>query len=150
MKFINMKQINEQADRLVHLCYSNSLKMASECRNMQEFLFVLCMLYYELPLLECIDRTQQFYPILWQVLLDYLFLKRTILPEHITFGRAWVLDQPITSLMHSIFNTSQCCGRVVHSTSKNTHTRDAPQAQTDPNNTICCHTTTLNIHTTVV
>jgi hypothetical protein len=38
-----------------------------------------------------------------------------------------------------------------HSTSKNTHTRDAPQAQTDPNNMICCHTTTtLSIHTTVV
>ena len=36
------------------------------------------------------------------------------------------------------------------STSKNTHTRDAPQAQTGPNNTICCHTTTLSIHTTVV
>ena len=34
---------------------------------------------------------------------------------------------------------------VVHSTSKNTHTRDAPQAQTDPNNMICCHTTTLSI-----
>ena len=33
--------------------------------------------------------------------------------------------------------------------SKNTHTRDAPQAQTDPNNMICCHTTTLSIHTTV-
>ena len=32
--------------------------------------------------------------------------------------------------------------------SKNTHTRDAPQAQTDPNNMICCHTTTLSIHTT--
>ena len=27
---------------------------------------------------------------------------------------------------------------------------DAPQAQTDPNNMICCHTTTLRIHTTVV
>ena len=39
---------------------------------------------------------------------------------------------------------------VVHSTSKNTHTRDVPQAQTDPNNMICCHTTTLCIHTTVV
>ena len=37
-----------------------------------------------------------------------------------------------------------------HSTSKNTHTWDAPQAQTDPNNMICCHTTTLSIHTTVV
>jgi len=37
----------------------------------------------------------------------------------------------------------------VHSTSKNTHTRDAPQAQTDPNNMICCHTTTLSIQTTV-
>ena len=34
--------------------------------------------------------------------------------------------------------------------SKNTHTHDAPQAQTDPNNMICCHTTTLTIHTTVV
>jgi hypothetical protein len=32
----------------------------------------------------------------------------------------------------------------------NTHTREAPQAQTDPNNMICCHTTTLSIHTTVV
>ena len=39
---------------------------------------------------------------------------------------------------------------VVHSTSKNTHTLDAPQAQTAPNNMICCHTTTLSIHTTVV
>ena len=39
---------------------------------------------------------------------------------------------------------------VVHSTSKNTHTWDAPQAQIDPNNMICCHTTTLSIHTTVV
>ena len=39
---------------------------------------------------------------------------------------------------------------LVHSTSKNTHTPDAPQAQTDPNNMICCHTTTLSIHTTVV
>ena len=38
---------------------------------------------------------------------------------------------------------------VVQSTSKNTHTRDAPQAQTDPNNMICCHTTTLSIHTAV-
>ena len=38
----------------------------------------------------------------------------------------------------------------VHSTSKNTQTRDAPQAQTDPNNMICCHTTTLSMHTTVV
>jgi len=37
--------------------------------------------------------------------------------------------------------------RAVHSTSKNTHTRDAPQVQTDPNNKICCHTTTLSIHT---
>ena len=36
------------------------------------------------------------------------------------------------------------------SSSKNTHTWDAPQAQTDPNNMICCHTTTLSIHTTVV
>ena len=36
---------------------------------------------------------------------------------------------------------------VVHSTSKNTHTRDAPQAQSDPNNMICCHTTTLSIYT---
>ena len=35
------------------------------------------------------------------------------------------------------------------STSENTHTWDAPQAQTDANNTICCHTTTLSIHTTV-
>ena len=34
--------------------------------------------------------------------------------------------------------------------SKNTHTWDAPQAQTDPNNMICCHTTTLSIHTIVV
>ena len=33
---------------------------------------------------------------------------------------------------------------------KNTHTRDAPQAQIDPNNMICYHTTTLSIHTTVV
>ena len=40
--------------------------------------------------------------------------------------------------------------RVVHSTSKITHTQDAPQAQTNPNNMICCHTTTLSIHTTVV
>ena len=39
---------------------------------------------------------------------------------------------------------------IVHSTSKNMHTQDAPQAQTDPNNMICCHTTTLSIHTTVV
>ena len=31
-----------------------------------------------------------------------------------------------------------------------THTRDAPQTQTVPNNMICCHTTTLSIHTTVV
>ena len=31
-----------------------------------------------------------------------------------------------------------------HRTSKNTHTWDAPQAQTDPNNMICCHTTTLS------
>ena len=30
------------------------------------------------------------------------------------------------------------------------HNWDAPQAQTDPNNMICCHTTTLSIHTTVV
>ena len=29
------------------------------------------------------------------------------------------------------------------------HTRYTPQAQTDPNNMICCHTTTLSIHTTV-
>ena len=36
------------------------------------------------------------------------------------------------------------------STSKNTYTWDGPQAQTDPNNLICCHTTTLSIHTTVV
>ena len=42
------------------------------------------------------------------------------------------------------------CVLAVHSTSKNTHTRDAPQAQTDLNNMICCHTTTLRIHTTVV
>ena len=27
---------------------------------------------------------------------------------------------------------------------------EPPQAQTDPNNTICCHTTTLSIRTTVV
>jgi len=33
---------------------------------------------------------------------------------------------------------------------KNTHTWDAPQAQIDPNNMICCHTTKFNIHTTVV
>jgi len=33
---------------------------------------------------------------------------------------------------------------------KNTRTWDAPQAQTDPNKMICCHTTKLNIHTTVV
>ena len=38
----------------------------------------------------------------------------------------------------------------VDSTSKNTHTRDAPQAHTDPNNKICCHTTMLSIHTTAV
>ena len=38
----------------------------------------------------------------------------------------------------------------VDGTSKNTHTWDAPQAQTEPNNMICCHTTTLSIHTTVV
>ena len=37
-----------------------------------------------------------------------------------------------------------------HSTSKDTHTWDAPQTQTDPNNMICCHTTTLSIHPTVV
>ena len=37
----------------------------------------------------------------------------------------------------------------VHSSSKNTHTWDSPQAQTDSNNTICCHTTTLSINTTV-
>ena len=44
-----------------------------------------------------------------------------------------------------------CCGRrVVHSTSKNTHTWDAPQTQTDLNNMICRHTTTLSIHTAVV
>ena len=50
---------------------------------------------------------------------------------------------------HIILFGSVCaCGAsrvcVVHSTSKNTHTRDAPQAQTDLNNMICCHTTTLN------
>ena len=33
---------------------------------------------------------------------------------------------------------------------KNTHTWDAHQAKIDPNNMICCHTTKLNIHTTVV
>ena len=38
---------------------------------------------------------------------------------------------------------------VAHITSKNTHNWNAPQAQTDPNNMICCHTTTLSIHTTV-
>ena len=38
----------------------------------------------------------------------------------------------------------------VHSTSKNTHTWNAPQAQTYPNNMIGCHTTALSIHTTVV
>ena len=27
---------------------------------------------------------------------------------------------------------------------------DSPHAQSDPNNTICCHSTTLSIHTTVV
>ena len=35
------------------------------------------------------------------------------------------------------------------SSSKNTHTWNAPQAQTDTNNMICCHTTALGIHTTV-
>jgi ribosomal protein S12 methylthiotransferase accessory factor YcaO len=39
---------------------------------------------------------------------------------------------------------------VDHSTSKNTHTWKAPQAQPYPKNMICCHTTTLSIHTTVV
>ena len=38
----------------------------------------------------------------------------------------------------------------VDDSSKNTHTWDAPQSQTDPYNMICCHTTTLSIHTTVV
>jgi len=36
----------------VHLCYSNSLKMAPGCQNMKEFLYVLCTMYHKMHWLE--------------------------------------------------------------------------------------------------
>ena len=120
LQYILYKIYNTLAGWFVHLCHSNSLRMAPDFQNMKEFLYTLCTLYHKVHLLEymlicklCLhDRGlnkiyRKFLATAVRILLPTQFC-------HITFPRETMIAQPRLRMREAILllsHTPLWCGQ---------------------------------------